>query len=244
MGSNPTLSATVRALSDPPGDAHLNLEFVFTALASLIALVFAAHVAAQYARRRKPHQLIWTVALVLFAVATGCEAGAAVAGWSVPLYRAWYLFGAVLGVVYLGLGSLWLQVSRRAALVVTWIVVAISLVAAWRVATAPVELSRAFAASGRITAAGFPWDTRLLITPVLNTFGTVMLVGGALWSAWKFARKGLVGRQTYGLVALAVGALVVAAGSLLDRFGVPQPFAAALFLGILIMASGFLFGLR
>jgi hypothetical protein len=43
--------------------------------------------------------------MTFFAIASGCEALAAAAGWNEVLYRTWYLTGAVLTAGWLGLGT-------------------------------------------------------------------------------------------------------------------------------------------
>jgi hypothetical protein len=51
--------------------------------------------------------------MVFFATAAGAEALAAIAGWSEPLYRAWYLAGAVWTAGWLGLGTCFLLARTR-----------------------------------------------------------------------------------------------------------------------------------
>jgi hypothetical protein len=75
---------------------------------SVLSLVFAAMVFDQWLQRRHSFQLVWAIGLVWYGIAAGCEFIGAAMGWSEPLYRAWYLFGAFLVAAYLGAGSIYL----------------------------------------------------------------------------------------------------------------------------------------
>jgi hypothetical protein len=48
---------------------------------------------------------VWAIGMAFYGVAAGCEAIAAAGGWNEPLYRTWYLTGAVLTAGWLGLGT-------------------------------------------------------------------------------------------------------------------------------------------
>jgi hypothetical protein len=82
-------------------------------LTALLALVFALALLDQWRRRRRAYQLVWAVGMTFFAVGAGMEAVAAAAGWSEPLYRTWYLSGAVLTAGWLGLGTAFLLGRTR-----------------------------------------------------------------------------------------------------------------------------------
>lgn len=83
------------------------------AITSLLAALFALALIDQWRERRHAFQLIWAIGMVCYAVAAGAEAVAAVAGWSEPLYKAWYLTGAVCTAGWLGLGTAFLLGRTR-----------------------------------------------------------------------------------------------------------------------------------
>jgi hypothetical protein len=51
--------------------------------------------------------------MAFFGIASGCEAVAGAGGWSEPLYRTWYLTGAVWTAGWLGLGTAFLLAKTR-----------------------------------------------------------------------------------------------------------------------------------
>jgi hypothetical protein len=76
---------------------------------------------------------------------------------------------------------------------------------------------------------------------ITNLGGSLLLIGGAAWSAWKAARSGAPRNRVVGLAILAAGAFIVAGGhSYAQTKGVyaAQPISEAL--GIVAMFVGYL----
>ena len=91
----------------------MNLTVVLPALTAILALVFSLFLIDQWLERRRPYQLVWTLGMLFFGIAAGCEALAAANGWAEPLYRTWYLTGAVWTAGWLGLGTAFLLGRTR-----------------------------------------------------------------------------------------------------------------------------------
>jgi hypothetical protein len=83
------------------------------ALTSILAFIFALALVDQWLERRHGFQLIWAAGMVFFGIASGCEAVGAAAGWSDPIYRTWYLTGALFTAAWLGLGTAYLLGKTR-----------------------------------------------------------------------------------------------------------------------------------
>ena len=91
----------------------VDLNVVLPFLSSALSFVFAAMVADQWWRRRQPYQLVWAIGLLWYGISAGTEFVGSAFGWSEPLYRAWYLFGAFGVASYLGLGTVYLLNRTR-----------------------------------------------------------------------------------------------------------------------------------
>ncbi|MGZ6296791.1 MAG: hypothetical protein ACXWPV_06675 [Candidatus Limnocylindrales bacterium] len=91
----------------------MSATFLLPAATSLLALVFCLALLDQWRERRHGFQLIWALGMLFYGVAAGCEAVAAANGWSEPLYRTWYLTGAVYTAGWLGLGTAFLLGKTR-----------------------------------------------------------------------------------------------------------------------------------
>jgi hypothetical protein len=78
-----------------------------------LSIVFAGMVFDQWWQRRQNFQLVWSIGLLWYGVATACEFLGGALGWSTGLYRVWYLVGAFLVPAYLGAGTLYLLSKTR-----------------------------------------------------------------------------------------------------------------------------------
>ncbi len=206
-------------------------------IAAVVGAAFAVVVGRQYLRRRKPYQAIWALALAMFGVAAAFETVGQLAGWSDATYKGYYLFGGLLNVGWLGLGSLLLLVPPRAgrwAVMVMVLISLISVVAVLASHTNPNLLKAQVPARGAIDVPG-------VLPLITNLGGSLLLVGGAAYSAWKAARAGAPRNRVLGLAILAVGAFIVAGGHSYAQSKsvyVAQPLSEAV--GIVAMFAGFL----
>jgi hypothetical protein len=211
--------------------------FVIPLIAGAVGAAFAAVVARQYSRRRKPYQAVWALALAMFAAAAFFEAAGQAFGWSDATYKGYYLFGGMLNVGWLGLGSLLILSSAGVGRIAMIVMIAVSLVglAAVLVAHTDVALLRS-----QVPARG-AIDVPAVLPLITNLGGSLLLVGGAAWSAWRAARAGAPGNRVVGLAVLAAGAFVVAGGHSYAQtrgFYAVQPVSEAL--GIIAMFVGYL----
>ncbi len=195
--------------------------------ATLVSLAFSALVFRQWLSRRKPYQLAWAIGLLMYAIAASMQFFAESSTWSPDIYRVYYLVAAPL-VAVLGIGST-LLVNRRVGLAFS-IYTAVLLVGfTWVVATSPVDM--AALAQAVPAGSGFPESVRIW-SPLFTIPGSLALIGIAAYSYWRT-------RLAFN-AWIAVGALVVAAGGSLARFGVPWALYMGEFFGIALMFRGFL----
>jgi hypothetical protein len=215
--------------------------FVIPLIAGAVGGAFAAVVGRQYLNRRKPYQAIWAVALAMFAAAALFETAGQAFGWSDGSYKGYYLFGGLLNVGWLGLGSLMLITSPRVGRIATIVMIVISVLCLFAVIAAHTN--------GTLLKAQVPprgaIDVPSILPLITNLGGSLLLIGGAAWSAWRAARAGAPRSRVVGLAVLAAGAFIVAGGhSLAQTRGVyvAQPVSealgiAAMFVGYLVIES-------
>jgi hypothetical protein len=220
----------------------MDLLHVLPFFSTAITFVFAASVLNRYRVGRRPHSLMWGIGLVLYGLGTLAEAYLALR-WSAPLLRLWYLCGAMLTAAWLGQGTIFLLVRRPGvATGVALGLAAVSLVAIIAVFTAPVSAA-AFQAGVPISTQYKDLLTRtglmVLLTILLNIYGTITLVGGAAYSAWLFARKHVLANRMLGNVLIAVGALFPAGAGTLIRVGLGDWLYVSELLGAVLMFGGF-----
>jgi hypothetical protein len=225
---------------------------VLATVTTLIATVFAFVTIDRWRRRHQPHVGAWMIAMSLFAVGAGAFWWAESDGWSMPVFRLFFLVGAVLNVAWLALGSLYLLVGGRAINRIRTFLVAASFFAAGVVISAP---SRA-----AIPDNGLP-RARDLFGPlprVLVAVGSgvpaLIIILGAGWSVWRVARRQnpalagahratplSAGRLVLSNLTVMLGTVILSAsGSLAGRLGEDRAFAVTLTIGVVVLFAGFL----
>ena len=213
---------------------------VFPLFAASISLVCAAVIGRDALARPRPEKVAWTIAFATFAVAAGAEAVAAFGEWTPLLVRLFYLTGAVLVVGYLGLGELYLLAPRRMAAipVVPGLAILVTAVAATLVWSAPIDEARLAEDGWRAMERG---PALVALVAFCSGVGSVVLVGGTLWSAWTFRRLGTQRHRMIGCLLIAVGTVTVAAKGTLARTGLPDDaFGIAMAVGVSLIFAGYL----
>jgi hypothetical protein len=207
-------------------------------LTTVIALSLAVSLGRRYAARGGPHLLWWTIGALTYAAGTAVEASVTLFGWQEWLFRAWYITGALLGGAPLAQGAVYLHLSRRAANVLSVVLVVTVMVAAAFVLMVPVqyELVESHRLTGRVMA--WPWVRAF--SPFINLYAFVFLVGGAVKSAVQFWRRRETRFRAEGNALIAVGALLPGIGGSFTRFGYTEVLYVTEFLGIILIYLGYL----
>jgi hypothetical protein len=219
--------------SKPDGNAPQIAGALLPLAAALVALLFAVRLALSWLHRRAAQKLFWGIGFVLFALAAATEAIAFRYGWTPSLFRIYYLAGGVLTVAYLGAGSAWLLLPKRARDVMLGALGTATAVAVGAVLLAPVH-----AAALAATSAGRPPSNHALgghafvWAIALNSFGTLFLIGG---SAWSILRRQRVRTNVW----IGAGALVTALATGLSRADTYSLVYAGQLVGIAMMFCGF-----
>ncbi|MDO8751112.1 MAG: hypothetical protein Q7K03_08220 [Dehalococcoidia bacterium] len=208
---------------------------------SVVSFLFALSMLDQFLERRRPYQLVWTIGLALYCLASLMQFVREAFQISEPVFRVWYFTGAMLVPAYLGMGTMYLVAWRKAAHGLMIALAVVTAVGGVLVFTLPLEHDLAtLSAEEVLTGRGYiPVGLRLM-TVALNVLGTLAFVGGALYSAWVFWRRRTMGYRLLSTTLIAVGGLASAAGGTLEGIGLPEPHALALLLGVIIMYIGFM----
>jgi hypothetical protein len=203
--------------------------------ATLVAVAFAMSTFERWLERRRRHELAWAVALTLFAIGAFCLWLGASAGWTSPVFRAFYLFGAIVNVPVLALGTVYLLGRRRVGDVAAVGVGAFAAFATGVIVSAP--------AHAITSASALPQGSQVfdvlprVLAAVASAGGALVVLAGAVWSAWRFRH----GRRMWANVVIATGTLVLGTSGLLNSvLGQMEAFAVTLAVGVSILYAGFL----
>lgn len=214
------------------------LAFAATAISTL----FAQATLVRWTRGRQPHELAWTVALAMFALASVALAVGTSTGWDNGTFRVFYLFGAILNVPWLALGTTYLLFGPTVGRRVQWVLVLISGLAAGVLLTAPM--------AGIVGATEIPVGKMVfgvlprVLAVVGSALGAIVIFGGAIWSGGQLLRRREVpgrGRRAASNALIALGTLVLSSGGIVQgAVGDDEAFTVSLVVGISVIYAGFL----
>lgn len=212
-------------------------------ISTLVTFAFAVAVYNRYRQRGGTHLLLWAFGLLLYGIGTLSEV---ILGWTFNMFvvKIWYVTGAMLTAAWLGMGSVHLLIRKgHTAQVITWVLTGISVLAMILVLIAPVtstmydvtrpvseQYKEIFSRDGLI----------ILFTILLNIYGTLTLVGGAIYSAFLFWRKKILANRMFGNILIAAGALSPAMGGTFLRVGLTDLLYLSELIGAILMFIGFL----
>jgi hypothetical protein len=209
-------------------------------LATAIATVFAQATGVRFTRRRKPHERAWTIALALFALASAALATGTSTGWDQGTFRVFFLLGAVLCVPWLALGTVYLLAGPVVGHRIETGLILFSGFAIGVMLSTPIH--------GHIAPVGIPVGKDhfgvlpRVLAAVASGLGAMVVLGGAIWSAVRFARSRANGtsRLAAGNGLIALGTFVLSSGGLVQgAVGKDEAFALTLASGIAVIYAGF-----
>jgi len=212
-------------------------------ISSIVSFIFAVIIFKRYANRRGTHLLIWGIGMVFYGIGGFCEAYYGAFGWNPLIFRMWYLFGAILVAAWLGQGTVYLLAKRKWANALAALLILGSVYAAFRVFTAeldPTLMTSSVHTGSELSGHAIVTSGIRTLTPIFNLYGTVTLVGGAVYSAYIFWRKRILLNRTLGNLMIAVGALAPAFGGAFSRFGIPGALYYGEFFGAILLFAGFI----
>ena len=161
------------------------------------------------------------------------------------LYRTYYFFGAIILVGVLAMGTIYLLFPRfsRPALWVLVVLGALGLAGILGATLQTTELqTHQVPGADTIRVQGGAFNVvAILMAALINGIGSLILIGGALWSAYSAWRRGGAPSRVLANVLIAAGAFIVAGASTLTRlFHVYELFYVGQAIGVLVMFVGFL----
>lgn len=207
-------------------------------LTTLVSITFATRLWGHW--RRKPdatYLFWWFLGLVTYAAGTITESLTTLFGWHELVFRLWYVTGALLGGAPLAQGTVYLLMPRRTANRLTVALVAVVLAGAVCVFLSPIH--HELVDRTRLTGKVLGWQWVRMISPFVNLYAVAFLVGGAVWSAWRYARQGGASARVRGNVAIALGAILPGIGGSFTRFGHVEVLYVTELIGVCFVWLGY-----
>jgi hypothetical protein len=205
---------------------------------TIVAAIFATIVLQRYRERRSgPHLLWWGIGLILYGVGTLTESLTTLFGWNEWVFRAWYITGALCGGAPLAQGSAYLLLPRRYANILAILLVGVILAAGTFVVLSPIDYA---AIDGvRLSGRALAWQRVRLLSPFINSYAALFLIGGAIYSAIRFRTVPEKRHKFVGNVLIAIGAILPGIGGTFTRFGYVEVLYVTELIGLLLIFAGY-----
>ncbi len=201
------------------------------------ALAFAAVIFRRYQRRGGRHLLWWGFGMLTYAAGTITESATTLLGWHEPVFRAWYITGALLGGAPLAQGTVYLLLPRRTADRLSIALVCAILFGSVCVLLSPVDL--ALVEPYRLSGTVLVWRWVRYISPFINLYALAFLMGGAILSAVRYARQTETRHRALANVFIAIGALLPGIGGTFTRLGHVEVLYVTELIGLACIAIGY-----
>ena len=213
------------------------MDTVIAGLAALAATGFFVDLARNYFQRERPHIAAYTLGVGAFAIATWALFLGITFGWTSATYRSFYLFGAIINIPLLALGSMFLVAGKRAGHIMTLLLFpffAISI---------PMTLAEPFV--GPLPQSGVPARSGLfeagfgprMWAAIAGGMGATILIVLAVVSVVRFWRTNR--RIVWGNALIVAGTFAAAWGGTGLALGEAAGFAFSLLVTVTLIWAGF-----
>ncbi len=207
-------------------------------LTTVFSAVFFFQLRRHWLNKGRPVYLFWwTTGVLCYGLGTLMESIVGIWGWNEPVFKAWYILGALLGGFPLAQGSVYLFIRPEKATRLMLVIAVLIVIASVAVVLSPVDYSLVEAT--RLTGKVLVWKEIRWITPVINLYAFVFLVGGAAYSAYRYAQEKYPAVRMWGNICIAVGGLLPGIGGSFTKFGHTEVLYVTELAGILFIYTGY-----
>jgi hypothetical protein len=187
--------------------------------------------------KKAMHVFWWMLGVFCYIAGTITESINTLAGFSIFDFKMWYITGALLGGAPLAQGTVYLLCKRKLANLFTVILMSVIVSAALLVIISPVNAGNVV--DGKLSGKILQWTFIRYITPFINLYAFIFLVGGAIYSAIKYAKNKQFKKRTIGNILIAIGGLLPGIGGSFTKMGYVEVLYVTEFIGLLLIFLGY-----
>ena len=206
-------------------------------LTTLFSVFFLSDIGRRYFVKGGRHLMWWAIGVFTYGLGTFLEGLITLAGNTPFLNKSWYVAGAILGGYPLAQGSVYLHFSRRTANILTAVSLPFIVFSSIAVFLSPIDesLLQTFRPSG----ASLQWQWVRLLTPFINTYSAIFLIGSAFYSAIRYAKVDNGRNRAIGNAFITIGALLPGIGGGMAKAGMVEALYISEFIGIILIYIGY-----
>jgi hypothetical protein len=217
--------------------------FVLSVISAMTSATFSFIVLRRWYEKRRPHLLAWGIGLLMYFLGTFSQVVLSLT-WSPFFFGLWYWSGALMVAPWLGQGTAYLLIRRGS--IAKNIQMALLLVAVmtlpWAIFFTPMDSTKWYVgADMTVIFRDIMGEGRGIrfFSPIMNVWGTILLVGGALYSARLFRKKQIMRNRVVGNWLIAAGGILPAFAGALIRLGDPSFKYLGEMFGVILIFAGF-----
>ncbi len=226
----------------------ITLTLVFSLITAVVSGIFAWMVLRRWRSaikegKQRPHLRAWGIGLALYCVG-GLSQVILCFTWSPLFFALWYWTGALAVAPWLGQGTIYLLVRRgniaRNVEMVLLLICVMTL--PWVILLTPMNGSAwqpGIDMNAILKQVLQPGGVRSFV-PLMNVWGTLALVGGAIYSSILFRRKQVLRNRMIGNWLIAAGGLLPAFGGALVSMNLTQFNELGIAFGVVLIFLGYL----
>ena len=204
---------------------------------TILSLYFFIEILKHYLFRKKKYLFWWMIGVATFGLGTLSESIHTIIGYNEFNLRFWYILGALLGGFPLAQGTVYLLFSKKFANQSSLFFISYILIASIFVLMVPIKITESF--DGGLTGQVFEWQWVRFFSIPINIYAFTFLVGGAIYSAYKYSKfKNLI-YKVYGNTAIAIGGILPGIGGSFTRAGYIEVLFVTEFFGLALIYAGY-----
>src|SRR6187200_3082541 len=182
------------------------------------------------------HVLWWMIGVFTYIAGTITESINVLAGFFIENFKLWYITGALLGGAPLAQGTVYLLCKRKTANTLTIILVTVIISASILVILSPINSELI---TGRLSGKLLGWKFIRLITPFINLYAFIFLVGGAIYSGAKYSKNPQYKKRFTGNLLIAIRGLLPGIGGSFTKFGYVEVLFVTELIGLVFIYLGY-----
>lgn len=206
-------------------------------LTTIFSAFFLYQIGGRYLRRGGRHLFWWAAGVFTYGLGTFFESVITLYGNTPLLNKTWYVAGAFLGGYPLATGSVYFHLKRSTANILTAVTLPFIIVGSVLVFLSPVNLD--LLEAHRPGGASLGWQWIRLLTPFINTYSAIFLIGTALWSAIRFTTIENGKYRAIGNALITIGAILPGIGGGMAKAGIVEALYVGEFIGIILIYAGY-----
>ena len=206
-------------------------------LTTILSLYFFIEIFKHYLSRKKKYLLWWMIGVATFGLGTLSESLHTIIGYNEFNLRFWYIIGALLGGFPLAQGTVYLLFSKKFANRTSLLFIPYILIAAIFILIVPVIITENF--DGSLTGQVLEWKCVRLFSIPINIYAFSFLVGGAIYSAYKYSKLKKLIYKVHGNTAIAIGGVLPGIGGSFTRAGYVEVLFVTEFFGLALIYIGY-----